>query len=106
MLQISWIGSDFLTTGAFIPLVFGFLWIRGTSKAAFISMLFGIVFSTYNLLVALGIPLPTLWEIASVEQAIIGISISLVLYVSISLFTKNDTDKSQRFVEKVNILER
>ncbi|PWH84686.1 sodium:solute symporter family protein [Brumimicrobium oceani] len=106
VLKISWIGSDFLTTGAFIPLVFGFLWARGTSKAAFISMLFGILFSTYNLLVALGVSLPTLWEIASVEQAIIGISISLILYVGISLLTKSDSDKSKRFIEKANILER
>ena len=32
VLTIAWIGSDFLTSGAFIPLVLGFLWVRGTSK--------------------------------------------------------------------------
>jgi len=106
VLKISWIGSDFLTTGAFIPLVLGFLWARGTSKAAVISMLFGIGFSTYNLIVALGVDLPIAWEVASAKQAIIGISISLILYVVISFFTKDDRDKSKRFIEKANILER
>ncbi|WP_026451147.1 sodium:solute symporter family protein [Aequorivita capsosiphonis] len=106
VLTISWIGSDFLTSGAFIPLVFGFLWVRGTSKAATISMFFGLLFSTYNLLVALGIDLPVAWEIASVTQALIGISISLILYVVVSLVTKNDTEKSRSFIKKANILNR
>lgn len=106
VLTISWIGSDFLTSGAFIPLVFGFLWVRGTSKAATISMLFGLMFSTYNLLVALGVDLPVAWEIASVKQALIGISISLILYVGFSLITKNDTEKSKNFIRKANILNR
>ena len=98
--------SDFLTTGAFIPLVLGFLWSRGTSTAAITSMLFGFLFSTYNLFAALGFNLPVAWEIASAEQAIIGISISLLLYIGISLFTKDDMVKSNRFIKKANILNR
>ncbi len=100
VLTISWIGSDFLTCGAFIPLVLGFVWARGTATAAIISMLFGLLFSTYNLLVALGVDLPVAWEIASAYQAIIGICISLFLYVSISLITKGDMKKSQNFIKK------
>lgn len=106
VLTISWIGSDFLTSGAFIPLVFGFLWARGTSKAATISMLFGLLFSTYNLLVALGVDLPVAWKIASVKQALIGISISLILYVGISFITKSDMEKSKSFIRKANILNK
>ncbi|MDG4951441.1 sodium:solute symporter family protein [Weeksellaceae bacterium KMM 9724] len=106
VLTISWIGADFLTSGAFIPLVFGFLWLRGTSKAAFISMLFGLIFSSYNLMVALGVDLPVAWEIASVTQALIGISVSLILFVTVSLFTKNDTEKAKAFIEKANILNK
>ena len=104
VLTISWIGSDFLTSGAFIPLVLGFLWIRGTSRAAIISMVFGLLFSTYNLFVALGVDLPVAWEIASVKQALIGISISLMLYVGVSFLTKDDTEKSKNFIRKANIL--
>lgn len=106
VLTISWIGSDFLTSGAFVPLVLGFLWARGNSKAATISMLFGLVFSSYNLLVALGVNLPVAWEIASVTQALIGLSISLLLYVGVSLFTKGDIEQSKRFIKRANVLNR
>ncbi len=104
VLTISWIASDFLTSGAFVPLVVGFFWARGTSKAAFVSMIFGLLFSTYNLTVALGADLPVAWEIASAKQAIIGISISFILYVGISLVTTTDTEKSLKFIRKANIL--
>lgn len=106
VLKISWLGSDFLTSGAFIPLVFGFLWVRGTSTAASISMFFGLLFSSYNLMVALGADFPIAWEIASTKQALIGISISLALYVFISLFTKDDYAKNRAFIKKANILNR
>lgn len=106
VLTISWIGADFLTTGAFIPLVLGFLWARGNSKAAMISMIFGLVFSTYNLLVALGVDLPIAWEIASAKQALIGIFASLVLFAGFSLFTKGDTEKAEIFIRKANVFNR
>lgn len=106
VLTVSWIGSDFLTSGAFVPLVLGFLWARGTSTAATVSMIFGLLFSTYNLLVALGVDLPIAWEIASAKQAIIGISISAVLFVGLSLLTKTDTRKNKRFIRKANILNK
>lgn len=106
VLTISWIGSDFLTSGAFIPLVLGFLWVRGTSMAATVSMVFGLLFSTYNLLVALGVKLPVAWEIASATQALIGISLSLSLFIVVSLVTKNDTQKSKQFIQRANLLNR
>lgn len=106
VLTIAWIGSDFLTSGAFVPLVLGFLWVRGTSKAAIVSMVFGLLFSTYNLIVALGASLPVAWETASATQAIIGIIGSLILYVGVSLFTSDDIEKSRRFIEKADILNK
>lgn len=106
VLTTAWIGSDFLTSGAFIPLVLGFLWIRGTSKGAVVSMVFGLLFSTYNLMVALGVNLPVAWQTASVTQAIIGILGSLFLYVLASLLTKGDVEKSTRFIKKADILNK
>lgn len=100
VLTISWIGSDFMTTGAFIPIVMGFLWKKGNSQAAFVSMIFGFIFSSYNLMVALGVDLPTAWDIASAKQAIIGISISLILYFGISITTKGDDEKAMAFIRK------
>ncbi len=99
VLTISWIGADFIATGAFVPIVLGMVWRRGTSAAAFCSMVFGLVFSIYNLLVALGVPkLHVPWEIASVEQAMVGMSVSLVLYAVISLLTKDDKKKADLFI--------
>ena len=106
VLTISWIASDFLTSGAFVPLVMGFLWSRGTSRAATVSMIFGLLFSSYNLAVALGADFPVAWEIASAKQAIIGITISFLLYVSISFMTPADTAKSMQFIRKANVFGR
>lgn len=86
VLTISWIGADFLATGAFVPLIFGFIWKRGNSRAAIASMFFGFSFSMYNLLVALGISLPIFWEVASAQQALTGMCISFLLYFSISQY--------------------
>ena len=106
VLTIAWIGSDFLTSGAFVPLVLGFLWDKGTSKAAVVSMVFGLLFSTYNLIVALGVNLPVAWETASATQAIIGVIGSLLLYVGVSLFTTDDIDKSRHFIKRADILNK
>ena len=106
VLTIAWIGSDFLTSGAFVPLVLGFLWVGGTSKGAIASMVFGLLFSTYNLIVAFNVNLPVAWEVASAKQAIIGITGSLILFVIISLLTKGDTEKSKRFIKKADVFNR
>ena len=104
ILRIAWIGSDFLATGAFVPLVFAFIWKAGNSKGAFASIIFGLVFSTYNMLIALGTKLPSAWEIASVEQALIGMITSFVIYVCISLLTKPEKEKATLFIEKAGML--
>ncbi|MFR9647110.1 MAG: sodium:solute symporter family protein [Rikenellaceae bacterium] len=104
VLTISWIGADFIATGAFVPLVVGFLWRRGTSVAAFVSMLFGVLFSSYNLLVALGVELPVGWEIASTRQALVGVCSSAVIYFVVSLLTKPEYAKGDKFIEETQIL--
>lgn len=91
--KVSWIGSDFLTTGAFVPLMLGFVWKKGNSYGAVASMIFGLLFSTYNLFVALEFLPSAPWGIASVSQAAIGISISLIIYVSVSLFANIKDDE-------------
>ncbi len=106
VLTISWIGADFIATGAFVPLVLGFIWVKGTATASFYSMVYGLLFSTYNLIAALGVPLPTAWEIASAQQAIVGISGCLLIYVVVSLSTKGDRLKAERFIDEVAIIKR
>ncbi len=104
VLVISWIGADFIATGAFVPLILGFLWRRGTARATFVTMLFGLLFSSYNLLVALGVGLPVAWEIASARQAIVGICSSAVIYVVVSLATKPDYAKADKFIADTAVL--
>lgn len=106
VLTISWIGADFIASGAFVPLVLGFLWRRGTSTAAFVTMIFGLLFSTYNLIHALGVNLPVAWEIASARQAIIGVCGSFVVFVTISLFTKPEFEKADKFIGLSHVLKR
>ena len=104
VLTISWIGADFIATGAFVPIVMGFLWRRGTSTAAFVTMIFGLCFSTYNLCAAVGLPLPVGWEIASATQAIVGILSALVIFTITSLLTKPNNEKADQFIEEAAIV--
>ncbi len=106
VLTISWIGADFIASGAFIPLVFGFVWKGGSSTAAFAAMIFGLLFSTYNFLVALGVDLPVAWEIASAHQAIIGIVASTLIYFSISLIAPSDHTKAQQFIDTAGVVRK
>lgn len=100
ILKITWIGSDFLATGAFVPLVLAFIWKKGNSLAATLSIVFGLIFSSYNLLVALGVKLPTAWEIASVQQAAYGMIGSALIFLVISFCTKAEKEKAVAFMEK------
>ncbi len=106
VLIISWIGADFIATGVFVPLVMGFIWRRGTSKATFVSMLFGLLFSTYNMMVALGVNLPVAWEVASAFQAIVGIVISAIIYVVVSLLTEPEYERADQFIADGGVLPR
>ncbi len=106
VLTISWIGADFIATGVFVPLVLGFFWKRGTSKAAFSSMIFGLIFSSYNLMIALGVDLPIAWEIASTRQAVTGMCTSLIIYICVSLLTSSQSEKqkAEAFIRKVGLI--
>jgi len=105
ILTVSWIGSDFLATGAFVPLVMGFIWKRGTSTGAVASIIFGIIFSSYNLLAAFDIGISVPWEIASTQQAMTGMLLSLLLYILVSLFTK-PSEKAIIFIKKAGLLNK
>ncbi|MFD2696694.1 sodium:solute symporter [Mesonia sediminis] len=106
VLKVSWIGSDFLTSGAFVPLVMGFLWYKGSSQAAFYTMLYGLAFSSYHFAIALGADLPLAWEVASTQQALVGIGGAFILYVSLSYCTSSDYNQNKAFIRKANILKR
>lgn len=104
ILTVSWIGSDFLATGAFVPLIMGFIWKKGTSAGAMASMIFGILFSSFNLLAAFDIGIVVPWEIASTQQAMTGMLISFLLYILVSLSTSS-AEKGKEFIRKAGMVE-
>lgn len=104
ILEISWIASDIITTGVFVPLVLGFVWKRGNSSGAISSMFVGLCYCTYNLLIGFGVNLPTFWEPQSALQVILGVSISLIVYVLVSLLTRPEYKKAEEFIKKAGLL--
>ncbi len=92
ILTISWLASDIIVTGVFVPLIAGFFWKRGTWQGAMVSMIMGGTFCFYNLFISLGADLPKFWEIESPEQVALGAFISAIFYFVVSLMTKNETE--------------
>lgn len=103
ILEISWIASDIITTGVFVPLVAGFIWRRGNSKGATASMVVGLAYCIYNLLIKTGIALPSFWEMQSAEQVVLGVVLSAAVYVGVSLCTKPEYEKADRFISAANL---
>lgn len=103
ILEISWIASDIITTGVFIPLVLGFIWRRGNSSGAIASMIVGFIYCIYNLLGQFGIMLPKFWQEQSAMQVVIGVALSLAVYVLVSLLTKPEYEKADKFIKQAGL---
>lgn len=106
ILEISWIASDVITTGVFVPLAAGFIWRRGTAKGAMASMLWGLGYCIYNLLITVGIQLPAFWKEQSAEQVILGVATSALVYILVSLCTKPEYEKADAFIAAADLLGR
>lgn len=98
ILEISWLASDVITTGAFVPLIMGFFWRRGNSKGAFSSMLLGLGYCAYNLFIGFGLPLPAFWDPQSALQVVTGVAFSFAVYVIVSLATEPEYEKADKFI--------
>jgi SSS family solute:Na+ symporter len=103
ILEISWIASDIITTGVFVPLVAGFIWRRGNSKGAMSSMIIGLVYCFYNLLLSKGVALPAFWQPQSAQQVIFGVALSAVTYIVVSLCTEPEYEKADAFIAMANL---
>lgn len=106
ILEISWIASDVITTGVFVPLVAGFIWRRGNSKGAMASMIVGLIYCVYNLLIGFGAALPAFWEPQSTVQVLVGIGLSALVYVAVSLCTPAEYEKADGFIELADLFGR
>lgn len=98
ILEVSWIAADILATGCFIPIVGGFFWRRATHSGAIASILFGMLFSFYNLFIQLGVKLPAFWQHNSVYQLLYGMSFSFFLYIFVSLLSKPEYKKADEYI--------
>lgn len=98
ILDVAWLASDVITTGVFVPLILGFVWKRGTARGAMLSMVGGLLYSLYNLAITFGLALPSFWTAQSAQQVILGVGLSLGLYVGGSLLSIPDGDRGGRFV--------
>lgn len=103
ILEVSWIASDVITTGVFVPLVAGFLWRRGNSRGAMASMVTGLSYCVYNLLITLGLPLPHFWVSQSAQQVILGVSLSAAVYIGVSLCTPPEYEKADAFIAAADL---
>ncbi len=101
ILQISWMASDMITTGVFVPLVLGFFWRRGNTYGALSSIGTGFVYCIYNLLINQGVELPSFWKGQSAQQVVLGVALSFLVYVSVSLLTSPEFEKADAFLKQV-----
>ena len=106
ILVISYLASDIITTGAFIPLIFGFFFKKGNSKGALASMIIGSIYCLYNLLHLLGVPLPPLFANDETLRVIVGLSLSFIVYLTVSIFTSEDTSKAESFIKSAALIKR
>ena len=98
--EITWIASDIITTGVFVPLVLAFFWRRGTSRGALCSMLCGLAYCLYNLAIFLGMPLPAFWEQQSALPVILGVCLSLLVFTVTSLLDEPEYHKADAFLAR------
>ncbi|QSH41383.1 sodium:solute symporter family protein [Lentisphaerota bacterium ZTH] len=103
-LKISWLAADIITTGAFVPLVAGFFWRRGTGTGAVISMVTGIIYCSYNLIHTFGVKIPIMAEPGSTGSVITGIILSLMAYVGGSLLSAPEYTKADKFIAKAGFI--
>lgn len=99
ILWVLWMSSDIIMCGVFCPLTMGFLWRRGNSQGALASMIGGSAFVFYNVLVDLGVALPTFWP-GWPYRLLYGLAIAVILYFGVSLLTKPEYEKADTFIAK------
>ncbi len=100
ILQISWMASDIITTGVFVPLIMGFFWRRGNTHGASASLCIGFLYCMYNLGISFGLPFPSFWKAQSAQQVILGVALSFLIYVCVSLATPPEYEKADAFLHQ------
>ena len=53
-----------------------------------------------------GVDLPAFWEMQSALQVLVGTGISVCVYVIVSLATKPEKEKADKFIERAGLLKK
>lgn len=104
ILVISYLSSDIITTGAFVPLIFGFFFKKGNEKGALASMIVGSMYCLYNLLYQLGLPISPIFQNDETLRVVLGLILSLFIYLVVSLLTSKNTTKAEAFIKKAGLI--
>lgn len=96
-LKLLALASEMLAAGVFLPLILGFFWKRATSAGAIASLFGGGGFILYGFLIELGLALPSFWGDGAASRILTGLTISLVLFVGVSLLSRPDRAKTHEF---------
>ncbi|UDQ99351.1 sodium:solute symporter family protein [Lentisphaerota bacterium WC36G] len=118
ILKLSWIAADFIATGVFFPLVLGFIFRRGNNIGAISCMIFGTIYTFIHLLINLKVPHKFLtlfynvplekitddffipWELNSPIQVCVGMLSALIVYLLMSIITKEQFAKADAFMKR------
>lgn len=74
------------------------------NTGAIASMAVGLCYCIYNLLISFGVNLPAFWENQSALQVILGVGLSVIIYTTVSLCTRPDYEKADRFISQADLL--
>lgn len=99
ILELSWIASNLIAISVFVPLLMGFFWRRGNAQGAVSGMAVGALYSLCNLLSSLGVIPVFPWGAQSVENVLIGMAITAVVHIVVSLLTRPDCEKADAFIK-------
>ena len=74
------------------------------NTGAIASMAVGLCYCIYNLLISFGVNLPAFWENQSALQVILSGGLSVIIYTTVSLCTRPDYEKADRFISQADLL--
>ena len=94
---------DFACSGLFFPLVLGVWWKRANAAGAVAGMVGGFLAGTWYLYMVYNGLMEPWWGIDHIRFGIIGMPVSLVLMVAVSLMTKEPDAETQAMVDEVRI---
>ena len=99
---VAW-AFDFACSGLFFPLVLGIWWKRANTAGAIAGMVGGFVSGSLYLYLVFNKIMDPWWGIDDIRFGIIGMAVSVVAMVVVSLMTKEPSKEVQAMVDEVRV---